>query len=102
MSASGFFGTATLSLFSLVNSRSGRRRFLLLGRRFHGLVFTHVQAKRSPHVVFDSTDQFRMILQSLLGILTTLSEPIAFVRKPRAGLVDHPIRSSQIQQIAFA
>src|ERR1043165_1703873 len=74
-----------------------RRRFLLLtvAVRRRGF-FAYRQAERFLHVILDLAQQFRMILQSLLRILTALAEAFALVRKPRAAFFNHAIVGSEI------
>src|SRR5207247_7618449 len=58
--------------------RRRRRLFLLRWRRFGGL-FPHRQAQRALHIGFDALEHFRLILQSLFRVLTSLAQAFAFV-----------------------
>ena len=62
----------------------------------------HRHAQRAPHIIFNSLQHFGIVLQSLLGILATLAQTFALIRKPRAALFDYSIITRQIKHVAFA
>src|SRR5690606_31265642 len=53
-----------------------------------------------PDCGFDARSHFRIVLQKCLGVFTALTDPLAVIGEPRAGLLHHPGLDAEIDELA--
>src|SRR5688572_29221121 len=89
-------GPATRNTHSTPNPASYEAE-LLLGRFNLALTHRRTNAEYRLHFLFHFGEQYRIVLEVHLCILTTLSDALRAVAVPRSGLVDDPGFSSDVE-----
>src|SRR5262245_24851078 len=81
---------------------SVRRGVGVPGRARTALGDDPARGRRRAHLVLDLLQERRVLEQQRLGLVASLAEPLALVREPRAGLLDHAVERRHVDGVALA